>query len=201
LEFCERCGGSVIYKTMIPGEAPVAPDVKSALGPDFGMGVLATLLTTEKLKEFAPAIRTAPCLFQERIEKQVELRVNVIGEEFFVAEIHSQTREETKVDWRHYDYPVPMRKGSLPREVEDRCLSMVRGHGLTFSAMDFILTPDGRYVFLENNPNGQWFFCQAAVPELKMVEAISHCLADGRPNSPMIAAENASRPVGAPLLR
>jgi glutathione synthase/RimK-type ligase-like ATP-grasp enzyme len=28
--------------------------------------------------------------------------------------------------------------------------------GLNFGAVDMILTPDGRYVFLEINPNGQW---------------------------------------------
>jgi D-alanine-D-alanine ligase-like ATP-grasp enzyme len=27
---------------------------------------------------------------------------------------------------------------------------------LRFAALDFIVTPDGEYVFLEANPNGQW---------------------------------------------
>jgi glutathione synthase/RimK-type ligase-like ATP-grasp enzyme len=30
--------------------------------------------------------------------------------------------------------------------------------GLSFGALDFVLTPDGRYVFLEINPNGQWMW-------------------------------------------
>jgi glutathione synthase/RimK-type ligase-like ATP-grasp enzyme len=30
--------------------------------------------------------------------------------------------------------------------------------GLSFGALDFVLTPDGRFVFLEINPNGQWMW-------------------------------------------
>jgi glutathione synthase/RimK-type ligase-like ATP-grasp enzyme len=32
--------------------------------------------------------------------------------------------------------------------------------GLTFGALDLIRTPDGRYVFLEVNPNGQWLWLE-----------------------------------------
>jgi D-alanine-D-alanine ligase-like ATP-grasp enzyme len=29
---------------------------------------------------------------------------------------------------------------------------------LEYGALDFVLTPDGRFVFLEINPNGQWLW-------------------------------------------
>ena len=32
--------------------------------------------------------------------------------------------------------------------------------GLTFGAIDLILTPDGEYVFLEVNINGQWAYLE-----------------------------------------
>ena len=32
--------------------------------------------------------------------------------------------------------------------------------GLYFGAFDFILDPDGRYVFLEMNPFGQWVWIE-----------------------------------------
>lgn len=28
--------------------------------------------------------------------------------------------------------------------------------GLSYGAIDFVLTPDNNYIFLEINPNGQW---------------------------------------------
>jgi len=33
---------------------------------------------------------------------------------------------------------------------------------LIFAAIDMILTPDGHYVFLELNPNGQWEWIENA---------------------------------------
>jgi glutathione synthase/RimK-type ligase-like ATP-grasp enzyme len=32
--------------------------------------------------------------------------------------------------------------------------------GLSYGAIDMILTPDGRYVFLEINPNGQYYWIE-----------------------------------------
>jgi hypothetical protein len=45
--------------------------------------------------------------------------------------------------------------------------------------MDLILTPDDRFVFLENNPNGQFLFVEQKIPELKMSEALASCLIRG----------------------
>ena len=35
-------------------------------------------------------------------------------------------------------------------------MALVKALGLCFGAIDLVLTPDGRYVFLEINPSGQW---------------------------------------------
>ena len=35
-------------------------------------------------------------------------------------------------------------------------MALVRRLGLRYGAIDLILTPEGDYVFLEINPNGQW---------------------------------------------
>jgi hypothetical protein len=40
-------------------------------------------------------------------------------------------------------------------------------------------TPDGRYVFLESNPNGQFMWIEHRVPELRMTEALASCLIRG----------------------
>jgi len=32
--------------------------------------------------------------------------------------------------------------------------------GLVFGALDFVVTPDGQWIFLEINPNGQWFWIE-----------------------------------------
>jgi glutathione synthase/RimK-type ligase-like ATP-grasp enzyme len=40
--------------------------------------------------------------------------------------------------------------------MERRCIALIERLGLNNGAIDLILTPDGRHVFLEVNPTGQW---------------------------------------------
>ena len=111
--------------------------------------------------------------------KRTELRVTVIGDELFAAEILSQEHAETVVDWRRFDVPVTWRRAELPDSVAAQCLALTRGYGLNFGAVDLVSTPDGRYVFLEINPNGQFLFVQERVPELRMGQALAACLLRG----------------------
>jgi glutathione synthase/RimK-type ligase-like ATP-grasp enzyme len=138
-----------------------------------------TTLITDAELELLDSVRLVPCLFQEYVPKRLELRVTVIGDEVFAAEIHSQDHEQARVDWHGQYDGVSFRKATLPAEVADRCLALARGYGLNYSAIDLVLTPDGRYVFLENNPNGQFRFVELLVPELELTAALAACLARG----------------------
>ncbi len=50
----------------------------------------------------------------------------------------------------------------LPQEIHRKCLELVGKLGLSFAAIDMIVTSDDRYVFLEANPNGQWQWIEQA---------------------------------------
>lgn len=104
-------------------------------------------------------IGICPVFFQEKIEKEVELRIVVVGEKVFACAIDSQSNETTAIDWRKQiflnDY-LPHNKFNLPDEISTRCVDLTRRLGLLSGSIDMILTPDGRYVFLEINQNGQW---------------------------------------------
>jgi len=107
------------------------------------------------------AIRYAPVIIQEYIPKSLELRITVVGSQVFAAAIHSQQSQRTRHDWRHYDLDhTPHEAHSLPDNISALCIQLVRSLHLTFGAIDMILTPDGEYVFLEINPNGQWQWIQ-----------------------------------------
>jgi glutathione synthase/RimK-type ligase-like ATP-grasp enzyme len=64
----------------------------------------------------------------------------------------------------------------LPQEVESQCVHLTRALGLAFGAIDLILTPQGEYVFLEINPNGQWAWLQQVIPSLPLREALADLL-------------------------
>jgi glutathione synthase/RimK-type ligase-like ATP-grasp enzyme len=100
-----------------------------------------------------------PCIIQEYIEKQYELRVTVVGESVFAVRIMSQSQESTKVDWRRDS--VSMTPYTLPKDITDKCLMLIRKLGLSFGAIDLIRDDMGQYYFLEINPNGQWAWIEA----------------------------------------
>jgi hypothetical protein len=119
-------------------------------------------------------IRHSPVILQPNLPKAVELRVTVVGQRVFSAEIDSQASRLTRQDWRHYeDLSVEYRPHPLPEPVEKRCLRLVASLGLSYGAIDLVLTPDGEYVFLELNVSGQWAFV-----ELRAGLPISDAIAD-----------------------
>ena len=102
-------------------------------------------------------IRFTPSILQEYVEKRVEHRVTVIGDQVFDCIIESQATKKTSVDWRRYDLKnTPHRIGKLPDSVTQRCLAITQKLGLLFGGIDLIETPEGEYVFLEINSNPQW---------------------------------------------
>lgn len=110
---------------------------------------------------YARRLRHSPVLFQAHVPKKFELRITVAGEEVLAAEIHSQSTRRTQLDWRHYDFGhTPYRVHRLPERIRRACLELVARLGLRFGAIDMIVTPDDRYVFLEINPNGQWLWIE-----------------------------------------
>jgi len=121
-----------------------------------------------------------PLIVQVYVEKAVELRVTVVGSDVFAAEIHSQATQRTKIDWRRYDEGnTPHFEHTLPDKVSKLCLAMTHSLGLVYSAIDLILTPDGRYIFLELNPNGQYQWIEH-LTGLPITDRIARLLIDHR---------------------
>jgi len=125
------------------------------------------------------AVAWCPTFLQEYVPKDVEIRATVVGDEVLAAEIHSQEAAEGKHDWRRADLEdVPHFPHELPAGVAERCVAVVRRFGLAFGAIDLIRTPDGRYVFLEVNPNGQWLWVET-LTGLPITDALSRLLIGG----------------------
>lgn len=95
-----------------------------------------------------------PCIFQQNIPKEYEVRTTVVAKDVFSAAVYSQEDSATKTDWRKKKLKFVETK--LPNEVEQLCVQLLKKLNLEFGAIDLIKTPEGEYVFLEINPNGQW---------------------------------------------
>ena len=118
---------------------------------------------------------------QNYVEKQFELRITVVGNQFFACKIDSQVLDDDqgKIDWRQgYDYGLKHEIYELPKEIKEKCLQFLDRLGLRFGCFDFIYTPTENYVFLECNPNGQWLWIEHET-EMKISEAIANVLCSG----------------------
>lgn len=104
-----------------------------------------------------------PMQFQERLDKALELRVTVVGQSVFAYAVDSQSSTMAKDDWRKDGLALveQWQPYTLPADVQAALLRLMDALGLNFGATDFILTPDGRHVFLEVNPVGEYFWLDA----------------------------------------
>lgn len=168
--FYHNQDGEVIYKPLRRGRL-VRDEVVSL--------VYTNPVSPSHAEEFE-RVAHAPCLFQRYVPKQVEVRVTVIGTQAFGTEIHSQDVATSQHDWRRGETALlDHRPHELPVDVESQCVSLVSALGLAFGAIDLILTPEGEYVFLEINPNGQWAWIQQLCPEVALRETLADLLIRG----------------------
>jgi glutathione synthase/RimK-type ligase-like ATP-grasp enzyme len=126
--------------------------------------------------ELLDALKFAPCILQEYVPKHIEYRVTVVGHRVIAVAIHSQERIEARVDWRRADYRcVRHELQMLPDDVAESCLRFAQLHCLHFAAIDLIRKPDGEYVFLECNPNGEWAWLEDAA-NARIASAVADAL-------------------------
>jgi putative peptide maturation system protein len=177
LDFYRRYNGAVLSKTvhnrLVPVDRPEGYDAY----------VLTDLVANRDLVD-VNAVRYCPVTVQPYVEKRAELRVTVVGDRVFPVEIESQWTNHTRHDWRRGDHHhARYAVHKLPPDVERRCVELVGRLGLRFGAIDLILTPDERYIFLENNPNGAWLWMERTTG-LPISTAICDLLMSGEATAP-----------------
>jgi MvdD family ATP-grasp ribosomal peptide maturase len=138
--------------------------------------VFTNPVTAEDLNELE-SLRLCPMTFQEQVPKQLELRATIIGERVLTAAIDSQASARAAHDWRRDGVKLvnAWQPYTLPPETEEKLLRLMDYFKLNYGAADFILTPEGRHVFLEVNPVGEFFWLERC-PGLPISNAIADVL-------------------------
>jgi len=144
----------------------------------YRFAVAAQRLSSTELMEHADAVRLAPTVLQEHIAKDSEVRVTVIGEDVFAVELTS-LGDDAPVDWTRVD---PSRLAyapvSLSHALEERIRAFLAWYQLPFGALDFLRLGDGNLAFMENNPNGAWYWLELATG-LPLAESMGRLLTGG----------------------
>lgn len=145
----QRHGGYLIAKPARSGYVEVGGEPRA---------IYTSQVSVEHLDALG-GIDSSPVIYQPLIRKRCDVRVTVVGDRVFVAEIDSQTNADAHIDWRRTSDPaLPHRAAELPGEVTAGVHRLMRLLGLEFGALDFVRTPEDEYIFLEVNPNGQWLW-------------------------------------------
>lgn len=120
-------------------------------------------MSKDLLQQPEEAFTQTVSFVQNYVEKAYELRITVINQDVIACKIDSQIQDDDKgkIDWRQgYDYNLKHEIVELPENIRQFCLAFLQRMKLNFGCFDFIVTPEGEYVFLECNPNGQWLWIE-----------------------------------------
>jgi hypothetical protein len=103
--------------------------------------------------------------FQEKVEKVVELRITIVGFDVYPAAIDSNRVASGAVDWRRAipELGEHWTAYELPAGVVTALIALLDRLEMNYGAVDMIVTPDGRHVFLEVNPIGQFYWIEHTV--------------------------------------
>lgn len=160
--FHDECDGKVVFK----------PFSSSLWRRGNGATMVpVSMLTSSMLRE--TDLSAAPGIFQEWIDKTLEVRVTVMGRATFAWEKRPQEDLASRVDWSYMKKGVSYSRHDLPEEIRLLCTSLLSDLGLVFGCIDLMVDRHGSYFFIEVNPQGQWLWGDSLLPELNQLEAMS----------------------------
>lgn len=139
-----------------------------------------------ELKELE-GLEFSPMIFQEYVTKDYELRATIVGDQIFCGKIPSQQSQNGQADWRKDTSLVyEIEPYELPADIQIKLLHLMDYFKLNYGAIDLIRTPEGKYVFLEVNPVGEFSWLDS-VFDHQISEAIANVLMNKvrRRNSPL----------------
>jgi hypothetical protein len=188
LDVAQKCG--LLIPTTLATNMPLAAErfvkmlprtlYKTVHSPSIMEGEKHSLVFSHLMKEtdldMIDQIQLAPCQFQEYVDKRHELRITFTGDDLFPAVIDSQSSQYGTIDWRAaLRGELQYAHTTLPDEVKQRLLQLLKELGLLYGAIDMIVTPTGEYVYLEVNPHGAWLWLEEAL-QLPIAASLAHTL-------------------------
>jgi glutathione synthase/RimK-type ligase-like ATP-grasp enzyme len=150
-DFYHTCNGDIIIKALHHHSVEIRDKVYS---------MYTHRVANEDLLRFDD-LTYAPCILQERLHKQSDLRVTVVGDRIFATEIDSQSTKNGRDDMHRCPLKdLPKRAVKLDDTVGELCLKIINSLGLKYGAIDFVINKNSSLTFLEVNPTGDWYWIE-----------------------------------------
>lgn len=123
-------------------------------------GIYVNIIDKQQLSKFGGLFEN-PIVLQNYIEKSYEVRYTIVGNKHFVCKIESQKSNISKTDWRRYDLAnTPHYPMKPPIDIKNKIRKLMKKLQLSYGALDFIVTPQNRWIFLEVNSMGQFLWIE-----------------------------------------
>lgn len=109
-------------------------------------------------------LRNCPTLFQQLIEKRLDIRICVIDQTCRGVGLLAPNRAgNERVDIRRNNMlDVQYVSVRIPSSISSRLIKLTKSYGLRFAAIDMAIDAKGTWIFFELNPNGQWAWLDIA---------------------------------------
>lgn len=123
-------------------------------------GAYVNKITLNDLNDKFSGIQN-PIVLQEYVKKAFEVRWIAVENEHFVCQINSQESKIADIDWRRYDLAnTPHLILNPPLPIVKKVERLMSEMGLVYGALDFVVTPQNEWIFLEINCFGQWLWIE-----------------------------------------
>jgi len=119
-------------------------------------------------------VSTTATTLQSFVSKHHEVRLTVIGDRWFPIAIHAHA-DGARVDWRSDPSALTYEFVPIPEAVVTGIAEYMRRMHLVYTAVDFVVTPEDRWVMLEANSGPQFAWLEAATGA-PMVAAMAELL-------------------------
>ncbi|AOS65562.1 ATP-grasp ribosomal peptide maturase [Actinoalloteichus hymeniacidonis] len=138
-----------------------------------------TRLVDEKDLADLRGIEVTTHCFQSWVSKSFETRVTVVGDRMTAVAIRAGSAS-SYVDWRTDYDALSYELTEMPDEVASGVRRLMDNLGLKYGALDFVVTPDGEWIFLEVNPTGQYGWIEAKTGAA-LTDQLAELLGEGTP--------------------
>ena len=179
-----RDGHETIVKPLVPTMWSRSDGTKVTLA--------VSIVTLGDLEE--ADVSSEPLIYQRRVQKAYEVRLTVMGQMMFAVKLESQAHPDSQLDfrnakdWRVLGHELIV----IPNDIRVKIRRFCDRLQTPFGTMDFIVTIDDDWVFLESNTMGNFLWMEDCNPQIPLLDCFTEFLCSKDPMFKYVPETNGS---------
>jgi glutathione synthase/RimK-type ligase-like ATP-grasp enzyme len=149
--FWKETNGDIVIKPIASGYLEGTEEGKDSV-------IYTSVVQTHHFENLNQLVN-CPSLFQEKIDKRIDIRINIIDGNIVACCLKKkdQKNDQQIVDIRRDNmHGVEYSLTKIPDKIQNALVTLIQSYKLRFAAIDMAVTKNDEWIFFEINPNGQW---------------------------------------------